>query len=378
MKKILIVLTILSNIVLGQTANTYTVTTGTAGTVRNPAWTQIIGGCIDDGVSTVQNIGFNFIYEGTTYTQFSVNSNGLIKLGGVVITDEWSNNATSTTNRPKLMPCWEDMETGVDGFVRFGVAGTSPNRILTIEMSQLSHVEGSAPCDEPRYMRVQTNLYEGTNVIEFVYVSLISTSFFSQWIYCWGNADIGIGGANASNYLTRNNSINHTFNSTSEGSGILIERWPGEGINGSDTRRWYRFTPPATAPVTLSLFDYDCKKGELIWTTLSEKNSDRFVIEYSYNTEIWYYLKSVQSSGNSNTVINYNTSADPNIYYRLKQLDFDGKYEYFGPIYSTCIHSVPNKRIIGVYNILGENIDVEEKIFKIIIYSDGSYEKRIE
>ena len=377
MRYLIILLFLVSNL-YSQTANLYTVTTGTAGTVRNPAWTQIIGGCIDDGVSTVQNIGFTFVYEGVNYTQFSVNSNGLIKLGGVAITDEYINNATSTTNRPKLMPCWEDMETGVDGFVRFGTAGTSPNRITTIDIWQLSHVEGSAPCDEPRYMRVQANLYEGTNVIEYVYCSLISTSYFSQWIYCWGNADIGIGGATASNYLIRNHPTNHTFNSTSEGSGILIERWPGEGINGSDNRRWYRFTPPIVAPVNLILFDYDCKKGEIIWSTLTETNSDRFVVEYSYNGEIWYHLKGIGSTGNSNTKIDYRVKGDPNIYYRLKQIDFDGKYEYFGPIYAGCLQSSPNRRVVGVYNVLGESVDPNTHTFKIIVYSDGSYEKVLE
>ena len=35
----------------------------------------------DDAISTAQNIGFSFVYDGSTYTQFKMSSNGFISFG---------------------------------------------------------------------------------------------------------------------------------------------------------------------------------------------------------------------------------------------------------------------------------------------------------
>src|SRR6186713_3229712 len=45
--------------------------------------TNFSGGAMayDDEVSAVQNIGFNFTYNSTTFSQFVLSSNGFIKLG---------------------------------------------------------------------------------------------------------------------------------------------------------------------------------------------------------------------------------------------------------------------------------------------------------
>ncbi len=50
----------------------------------------------DDGTTPVTGIGFDFEYGGTVYTQFSVNTNGTLRLGEVTTTSS-SNNLASTT-----------------------------------------------------------------------------------------------------------------------------------------------------------------------------------------------------------------------------------------------------------------------------------------
>ncbi len=73
--------------------------------------------------------------------------------------------------------------------------------------------------------------------------------------------------------------------------------------------------------------------GLLKWTTESEINSYRFEIERSEDAVHFAKRGSVNSNGNSSIVRNYtytdpiNTSAKV-IYYRLKMLDNDGKYNY--------------------------------------------------
>lgn len=88
-------------------------------------------------------------------------------------------------------------------------------------------------------------------------------------------------------------------------------------------------------PVKLEYFTAE-KKDEhsalLKWATASEINNDHFEIERSDNATEWFKIGQVQGAGNSNDHIEYSLSDDqplagPN-YYRLKQVDYDGHYEY--------------------------------------------------
>jgi hypothetical protein len=90
-------------------------------------------------------------------------------------------------------------------------------------------------------------------------------------------------------------------------------------------------------PMPISLLSFDVnKKGEnvlLEWVTLSETNNDYFTIEKSTDGFNFKEIGVVKGSGNSNKKMYYNfTDVNPKIginYYRLKQTDFDGKFEYF-------------------------------------------------
>jgi len=96
-------------------------------------------------------------------------------------------------------------------------------------------------------------------------------------------------------------------------------------------------------PVTLTSFTTECNNGipVLKWTTASEQNSDYFQIERSRDGFDWIPLSKVQAMGNSNTTKNYQfydmNSGYFESYYRLKQVDFDGAFEYYNPIYSKCV-----------------------------------------
>ncbi len=72
--------------------------------------------------------------------------------------------------------------------------------------------------------------------------------------------------------------------------------------------------------------------NRLIWTTASEQNNDGFEIEHSADGRNWKYLDFVKGFGTTVDLQQYefvheNPSSGLN-YYRLKQLDFDGQYEY--------------------------------------------------
>lgn len=70
----------------------------------------------------------------------------------------------------------------------------------------------------------------------------------------------------------------------------------------------------------------------LNWQTATEVNNDYFVVESSTDMINFKEIGRVDGAGNSNNVISYQyldyTSFDKVIYYRLKQVDFDGVYTF--------------------------------------------------
>lgn len=77
-------------------------------------------------------------------------------------------------------------------------------------------------------------------------------------------------------------------------------------------------------------------KAFLNWSTSTETNNHGFEIERSYNGKDFETIGFVKGAGNSNKLNNYQF-VDENVnanlaYYRLKQIDFDGKFEYIETI----------------------------------------------
>ncbi len=89
-----------------------------------------------------------------------------------------------------------------------------------------------------------------------------------------------------------------------------------------------------TLPVHLLSFNAVKKdqKVVLTWETAQEQNSDRFEIERSSGGTVFSTIGTVRSAGNTNTPASYSfTDSHPMNginYYRLKQIDFDGKFMF--------------------------------------------------
>jgi hypothetical protein len=90
-------------------------------------------------------------------------------------------------------------------------------------------------------------------------------------------------------------------------------------------------------PVEMLSFDAKLNSNDVFvsWTTASEINNHYFELQRSVNnTEYFETIAFIEGNGNSNTQNHYSyvdTDVDEGIlYYRLKQVDFDGKWEYAG------------------------------------------------
>jgi hypothetical protein len=102
---------------------------------------------------------------------------------------------------------------------------------------------------------------------------------------------------------------------------------------------------PSSGPLPVELFSFSvsCASNglDIHWSTASEHNAMEFKIEKSRDGYIWNTFETIPAAGNSTQLLNYSVF-DPEqnlltpIYYRLNQIDIDGKNEIFGPITANC------------------------------------------
>jgi len=124
----------------------------------------------------------------------------------------------------------------------------------------------------------------------------------------------------------------------------------------------------------------DSRKVNLNWTTASEANNDYFTIERSGGKINWEIIGTVGGAGNNTQILNYSLiDAEPLqdvSYYRLKQTDFDGLFEYSSIVAVTCenndfstiniypnpntgsftIDGVKQNTVLIIFNTIGEKI----------------------
>jgi hypothetical protein len=120
-------------------------------------------------------------------------------------------------------------------------------------------------------------------------------------------------------------------------------------------------------PVTLSAFTATASAAgvTLIWTTATEINNDRFEVERSTNGLDWTTIGLVRGHGNSHIPQQYffvdrsrAPETSPAIYYRLKQSDSNGHYEY------SAIRAVAGKPQTTQVRLLGNPV-TEQLHFEI-------------
>ncbi|MEA1874936.1 MAG: T9SS type A sorting domain-containing protein, partial [Bacteroidota bacterium] len=94
-------------------------------------------------------------------------------------------------------------------------------------------------------------------------------------------------------------------------------------------------------PVELVLFEGTCH-GDFVtleWETASEQNNEMFIIERSIDGVSFNVIGTIDGAGDSNQPLAYefyDTKPLPKAYYRLRQVDFDGAFEYSNIINLSC------------------------------------------
>ncbi|MCX2741408.1 T9SS type A sorting domain-containing protein [Pontibacter anaerobius] len=100
-------------------------------------------------------------------------------------------------------------------------------------------------------------------------------------------------------------------------------------------------------PVELSRFEGKAAQSgvSLEWETASEQNNSHFEVERSTDGKAFEHLGKVAGNGNSSVALSYkyfDKHPFPGLnYYRLKQVDFDGRYEYSKVVAVTAAEAKP-------------------------------------
>ena len=242
--------------------NDYVFTTGvgTSADWLTPSLTHasIVEG--DNSFSYVSDLGFGFLYEGTIYTHFSVNTNGNLRLGDERITGSYYTTPFSSSysryNIPKIVAVGADL---YGTSLTYGVAGTAPNRIGVFTFN--GYPKGNTACT----FRFQVHLYEATGEIRMLYGQCADTA-----LSC--NYQIGIA-TNRTDALVVN-PVTHavTYSYSSSTSPV----WPGQ-------YRYYSFMPvacPCTNPYNLSVVQSGEDSVMLDWDVYNGLSPLTSIIEY--------------------------------------------------------------------------------------------------
>jgi len=159
-----------------------------------------------------------------------------------------------------------------------------------------------------------------------------------------------------------------------------MRAWGGPSCNGFTTVCPYYIN---IAPLPVDLINFSGKNIEgnnvIIWSTLTERNNDYFILEHSLSGEFdensIIYIQ--DGNGTTSSISNYlfidENPTPTNHYYRLSQVDFDGNSQTYKTININTSKTI--KTLIKSLNIMGQEINKEYKGIVIYQYIDGTIEK---
>ena len=391
MKKILLLLALVINLITFGQISAYTFSTNTTSWTYNSSPTQIHATGTVGVISSAVNIGFSFIYDGVTYTQFKASVNGFITFKVASTLAQATNNLKTSTDRLIVAPLWDENRVGngvspATGNVNYKLTGTSPNRILTVEWRALRWNKAGQSTGT---IDIQTKLFETTNRIEFVYnrAATSGTNGFTFGNSIGIGASIGINGSASGDFISISDINNNaTYSTVNEVTTIgasptnlltMTKSQADAVINGVS----FRMTPPPIAlPIELLFFKgvADERENLLEWSSASESNNDFYTVYYMNNKDlVWQDGVRVAGAGTSSIVHNYHVTIPYYYqginYYMLEQTDTDGKHKtYVDLIVSIDNTSKATKIVSRITNSLGQDIDDSYKGIIFINFSDGS------
>ena len=310
-------------------------TTGSTSMVLNGAnqlGALMVGTSTDDAFFTLGGIlapGDKFRYYGIDYDSFYVGTNGFIAFSKAFNTDAQFNAFTplainsAAAPRPAVFPFWKDFNyTDVDVPVnRLSYKVVPGKLIITYDRAP----NFNTATDATDYASFQI-------IIETSSAPIADGLFVSQY----NDAETG------ASFLTKYNNgtlATHTVGIQNSLGTIATQYRRANPVVGGPL-----FSSPVAVafgtnqgvlPVELASFTASTNNNEvtLNWSTATESNNSGFDIERSASNGVWSRVGNVAGNGTTVSPMNYSFTdrnvASGSYSYRLKQIDFNGNFEYF-------------------------------------------------
>lgn len=115
---------------------------------------------------------------------------------------------------------------------------------------------------------------------------------------------------------------------------------------------FYLHGGPVSTPLsaTLSHFSAICENdlSRIKWQTENEQNTSHFIVERSRNGQDWNEISIIHSNGTKNELNNYEVTDDTSqeVYYRLKDVDYDGNVDVLKITHLKCTSQKENKLVV--------------------------------
>ena len=277
--------------IFGQSTANYAFSTITTGSLEDMSsgTTLLVAGNNDDLSSAVTNIGFTFYFMSVPYTQFSVNSNGVLRFGGTVI----SNTQYTVATAGLMLVAAFGLDQYIDptGKVHCKLLGTAPSRRLVVEWLNMNINYNSLTVDGT----YQAVFYEASGQIDFIYGGMaVGPSSTTPTVY------VGMSTGSTNNTYSTVTTSTNTANTTGAAAsntytlGAVI---PNLNSAAQGSRRVYSFTPPPapSAPSGLNFTSVTATGMTLNWTD-NASNETGYQI-YRSTDNITYTLVTTLASG---------------------------------------------------------------------------------
>ena len=189
----------LSSYTFSQSSGSYVEISGT--NVATTSW--------DDETSSVINIGFTFNYNGNNYTQFSINNNGYIGLGGSALVLTYVPISSSTGSNNVISVFGRDLQAQSGSSLQYLVSGSAPNRVLTVQWKGYRRWNATG-----NNYNFQIKLFETSNIVQFVYGTCTANSTSTSIT----TGQVGIRGSSSSDFRNRAITSSGTWAASTEGT----------------------------------------------------------------------------------------------------------------------------------------------------------------
>lgn len=163
-----------------------------------------------------------------------------------------------------------------------------------------------------------------------------------------------------------------TVNTTTTALAFVLVTNGSGNLNGRYSHvRFLSIYDPTPLPVEMLEFTASLQdQGTMLkWMTASENNSQKFDLYKSLDGTTWAYQNEIPAAGFSNSELTYkyfDARIEPGYsYYKLIQIDIDGKEDVYGPVYTyRNVFTDPRK-----YNLMGQEVN---QFYKgLVIDEDG-------